>query len=140
MPTTFLPAPVQRPRVPIWVAGTWPSQPPFRRAARWDGVVPITRGTDMVNYLSPDEVRDIAAFIGERRSGDQPFDVVVCGHTRADDATVVHDYGDAGATWWLEDISPWAFGWQWDGPWPIEQMNDRVQPVPRGCAATTDPG
>lgn len=62
MSTTFLPAPVQWPRVPIWVAGTWPSQPPFCRAARWDGVVPITRGTDMVTYLSPDEVRDIAAF------------------------------------------------------------------------------
>ena len=54
----------------------------------------------------------------------------MCGHTSADDATVVHDYDDAGATWWLEDISPWAFGWQWDGPWPIEQMNDRVHAGP----------
>src|SRR4051794_35035747 len=33
----FAPAPVQRPRVPIWVAGRWPSRRPFDRAARWDG-------------------------------------------------------------------------------------------------------
>src|SRR5689334_13471095 len=39
IPTPFLPRPVQ-PRIPVWVAGTWPKKPPFRRAARWDGVVP----------------------------------------------------------------------------------------------------
>src|SRR5580658_3833052 len=40
--TCFLPAPVQFPRIPIWVAGTWPKRPPFRRAARYDGVIPVT--------------------------------------------------------------------------------------------------
>ncbi len=131
MPTPFLPPPVQRPRVPIWVAGTWPSKPPFRRAARWDGVVPVARGSDMANYLSPDEVRDVVAYIDERRSGDETFDIVVAGHSSADDAAkAVQDYDDAGATWWLEDVSPWAFGWQWDGPWPIDQMNDRLRAGP----------
>jgi alkanesulfonate monooxygenase SsuD/methylene tetrahydromethanopterin reductase-like flavin-dependent oxidoreductase (luciferase family) len=33
----FLPTPVQRPRVPVWVAGFWPNKAPMRRAARWDG-------------------------------------------------------------------------------------------------------
>lgn len=33
---TFLPTPVQRPRVPIWVGGFWPNKKPMRRAARWD--------------------------------------------------------------------------------------------------------
>ena len=36
----FLPTPLQRPRIPIWIAGRWPAQRPFRRAARWDGVFP----------------------------------------------------------------------------------------------------
>ena len=131
MPTPFLPPPVQRPRVPIWVAGTWPSKPPFRRAARWDGVVPVARGAGMVNSLTPDQVRDVVAYIGERRSGNEPFDVVVAGHTDIDgDTAVAQGYADAGATWWLEDVSPWAFGWQWDGPWPIDQMNDRVRAGP----------
>lgn len=29
---TFLPTPVQRPRVPIWVGGFWPNKKPMRRA------------------------------------------------------------------------------------------------------------
>src|SRR5438132_977056 len=36
----FLPKPVQSPRIPIWVAATWPHKAPFRRAARWDGLYP----------------------------------------------------------------------------------------------------
>jgi alkanesulfonate monooxygenase SsuD/methylene tetrahydromethanopterin reductase-like flavin-dependent oxidoreductase (luciferase family) len=39
--TRFIPTPVQQPRIPIWVAGTWPKRPPFRRAARYDGVIPV---------------------------------------------------------------------------------------------------
>jgi len=33
----FLPTPVQKPRIPIWVGGGYPNQGPLRRAARWDG-------------------------------------------------------------------------------------------------------
>ncbi len=40
---TFLPVPVQLPRIPIWVAGNWPHKKPMRRAARYDGVFPQTR-------------------------------------------------------------------------------------------------
>lgn len=35
------PPPVQRPRIPVWVAARWPSRKPLRRAARWDGLFPI---------------------------------------------------------------------------------------------------
>jgi hypothetical protein len=35
------PRAVQRPRIPVWVGGTWPGTRPFVRAARWDGVVPM---------------------------------------------------------------------------------------------------
>jgi alkanesulfonate monooxygenase SsuD/methylene tetrahydromethanopterin reductase-like flavin-dependent oxidoreductase (luciferase family) len=134
IPVPFLPPPVQRPRIPIWVAGAWPNQAPFRRAARWDGVVPTGRGGDFVSYLSPDEVRELVAFIQEQRSGDAPFDVVSTGHTAGEypdqDAAHVRSYADAGASWWLEDISPWPFGWQWDGPWPTERMNERIRQGP----------
>ena len=34
-------APVQRPRIPVWVAARWPNRRPMRRAARWDGLFPI---------------------------------------------------------------------------------------------------
>ena len=37
----FEPRPLQRPRIPIWLAARWPHRRPIRRAARWDGVFPI---------------------------------------------------------------------------------------------------
>lgn len=37
----FNPLPVQRPRIPVWVAATWPNRRPIRRAIRWDGLFPI---------------------------------------------------------------------------------------------------
>src|SRR5919201_6488707 len=37
----FLPRPVQRPRVPVWVAGYPGRQKPLRRAARYDGFFPV---------------------------------------------------------------------------------------------------
>ena len=55
---TMRPLPVQRPRVPIWVAGVAPNRRPLERALRWDGYVPIGRG------LAPDE---LAAYVGEHR-------------------------------------------------------------------------
>ena len=39
--TIFMPGSVQKPRIPVWTAGYWPRKAPFRRAARWDGVVPL---------------------------------------------------------------------------------------------------
>ena len=42
--TRFLPTPVQRPRIPIWVAGTWLKEGPLRRAAAWDGYFPMKLG------------------------------------------------------------------------------------------------
>lgn len=41
----FLALPKQSPRIPIWVGGFWPHKPPFRRAARWDGVIPLKVGS-----------------------------------------------------------------------------------------------
>src|SRR4030095_1581869 len=54
--TQFLPPPVQRPRIPIWVAGQWPGTKPFRRAAQYDGVAPIARSEH--TQLSPDDIRE----------------------------------------------------------------------------------
>jgi len=41
----FLPRPVQRPGVPVWVAGSYGRPRPLRRAARYQGFVPVTSST-----------------------------------------------------------------------------------------------
>lgn len=104
----FLPAPVQQPRIPVWVGGTWPIKKPFERAARWDGVFPIAPGGGPEDLLAPEQIREIVAFIRERRETDAPFDVVASGYTPGDDpargAESVAAYADAGATWWMESV------------------------------------
>jgi alkanesulfonate monooxygenase SsuD/methylene tetrahydromethanopterin reductase-like flavin-dependent oxidoreductase (luciferase family) len=86
----FEPTPVQRPRIPVWVAGRWPNRRPLRRAARWDGLFPI----DLPGAEA------LATFAGElmqlRRSAG-PFDLVVEVPAGAD----IAPWEAAGATWVL---------------------------------------
>jgi hypothetical protein len=133
-PTPFLPAAAQSPRIPVWVAGNWPNRRPFRRAARWDGVLPQRRGANFGEPLSPDELLEVVAYVQAHRHSATPLDVVVGGHTTGDspaaDSAIVRPYVDAGATWWFEDVSPWPFGWNWSGPWPVEAMVQRIRRPP----------
>jgi len=107
---TFRPAPVQRPRIPIWVAGRWPNNPPFRRAARWDGVAPISIEGGHRRVLSPDELRDCLAYTLQHRQSNAPFDVIMGGMTDASGAAeIINPYQAAGATWWREMLFPTRF-------------------------------
>lgn len=102
--TVFLPPALQVPRIPIWVAGFWPNKAPFRRAARWDGVIPLKHG----GPLKPNDVRDMLAYINEHRSSTTAFDFVKISSTPGDDtmkgAKMVTPYGEVGVTWWLESL------------------------------------
>jgi alkanesulfonate monooxygenase SsuD/methylene tetrahydromethanopterin reductase-like flavin-dependent oxidoreductase (luciferase family) len=90
----FEPRPVQQPRVPIWVAATWPGrQGPIQRAARWDGIAPIPPDPEH-QFLTPDDVRAVLDAVGR----DEGFDLVANGGPDA----IPADYERAGATWWLE--------------------------------------
>ena len=128
---TFKPTPVQRPRIPVWVGGWWPHKPPLRRAARWDGMAPIKWGGE----LDPDELAQAVAYVDRHRPGGTPFDVVVSGRTGPgpEDAGRIAAYAAAGATWWLEDISPWRFGADPEAQWTdrdTEAMERRVADGP----------
>jgi alkanesulfonate monooxygenase SsuD/methylene tetrahydromethanopterin reductase-like flavin-dependent oxidoreductase (luciferase family) len=108
---TFLPTPVQRPRVPIWVGGYWPAKRPMRRAARWDGAAPILHSDASGKPAQPDAatVREISKFLAEQRAAagleDEPFDLAMSGMSAADPAAAADRLGSleqAGATWWQE--------------------------------------
>jgi hypothetical protein len=130
-PTTFLPRPVQSPRIPVWVGGVWPRPQPFRRAARWEGVVPMEEGLRYNEMMSPSRVREVATFVGRHRASNSPFDLAHWGITPHHGGEIMDDYADAGATWWLETIEPWSYGWDGTGPWPIEYMSARIRRGPR---------
>lgn len=105
---TFLPRPVQEPRIPVWVAGYWPNKKPFRRAARWDGVVPAKRPVTPDGFpglLMPDEMAEMMEFVRGEREGDAPFDFAMSLFTPADPGQareMREAYAAAGATWLLE--------------------------------------
>ena len=103
----LLPTPVQRPRVPVWIGGFWPHRRPMRRAARWDGAVPLFNSAKHGHIPPVDEVRDLVAYVGAQRDGDpdQQFEIVLGGATPPDDAEARDVLGplvEAGATWWDE--------------------------------------
>ena len=85
----FEPPPVQRPRIPIWVAARWPNRRPVRRAVRWDGLFPI-------EMPGPEALAELAQETAEARGG-EPFDLVA-------EIAPGEDPGpweQAGATWVL---------------------------------------
>jgi alkanesulfonate monooxygenase SsuD/methylene tetrahydromethanopterin reductase-like flavin-dependent oxidoreductase (luciferase family) len=87
----FEPRPVQRPRIPVWVAAVWPNRRPLRRAARWDGLFPIDLpGPEALEELA-NEVRML------RPEGGGAFELVV--ETLPDDDA--GPWEAAGATWVL---------------------------------------
>jgi alkanesulfonate monooxygenase SsuD/methylene tetrahydromethanopterin reductase-like flavin-dependent oxidoreductase (luciferase family) len=103
---TFRPPSLQQPRIPVWVGGWWPNKAPFRRAARWDGVIPLKSSGD--NLLTPEEVVELREFIASQRTSADPFDVAIIQWTDPSDpkgsAEKVSAYARAGTTWWLEGL------------------------------------
>ena len=103
--TALLPATVQRPRPPVWIAGYWPNRRPMRRAAAWDGAVPLFTSALHGHTPPVDEVRALADFIANQRGerSGEPFDIVVGGVSDpTDSADQLAALRDAGATWWDE--------------------------------------
>jgi hypothetical protein len=111
--TDFLPPPppVQKPRIPIWVVGAWPSEKSMRRVLRYDGLLPqvlkpIRGDSHGARQASLKELREMVAYVHENRKETTPFDVIVEGQTpgRAPKkaAATVQPWADAGATWWIE--------------------------------------
>lgn len=85
------PPPIQRPRIPIWVASRWPSRKPLRRAARWDGLFPI-------ELPDPDALATLGAQVRALRPEDgDHFDLI----TEISPGGDPSPWAAAGATWVL---------------------------------------
>jgi len=124
---TFLPPPAQQPRIPIWVVGAWPREQSMRRALRYDGLLPTKHDSaGSGGELTPDDIRAIRAYVGERRAADTPFDIVQEGETPGDDparaTAIVRPWAEAGATWWNES--------RWDFATPLDAVRERIRQGP----------
>lgn len=105
---TMGPRPLQEPRPPIWFGALRPAG--LRRASLWDGWIAVALGEDGASIgLTPDDMAGRAALIDTSRAAagrtSEPYDIAVLGSS-AVDGPRAGDYLAAGATWWLESLSP----------------------------------
>src|ERR1051325_2906646 len=109
----FMPVPIQSPRIPIWVAGNWPHKPPFRRAARWDGMMPIidpNQGDGLI------QLKQVIQYTQDHRVNSATFEVVYStfiGNRSVKAAEQAARYEEVGVTWLLEELEPQHFGGDW---------------------------
>ena len=124
----FLPAPVQQPRIPIWVGGFWPNKAPFRRMARWDGMFPL------FNVFGPDRIplfKESVEYVQSLRSeGSKSFDIinmgVTSGESDAEAKFTIQTAKDMGSTWWLELLMPEIYGFEPEKYEAFEVLRERV--------------
>lgn len=130
-PMQLTPPTLQRPRIPVWVVGAWPSERSMGRAARWDGLVaqPLSSAGIEPGTWTPDGLRPAVEWVREHRPAelrDQPYEVIIDGRTPADDpaagAAIVAGWADAGVTWWLET--------DWSTDVTVESLRRRIEAGP----------
>jgi alkanesulfonate monooxygenase SsuD/methylene tetrahydromethanopterin reductase-like flavin-dependent oxidoreductase (luciferase family) len=124
---TFLPPPVQTPRIPIWVVGAWPRSKSMQRALRWDGLLPNKiNDDDSRGDVTPEDIRAMRDYISEHRTQTTPFDIIMEGRTPGDypaqASATVRAFVEAGITWWNEAM--------WEAPNSPEDVCARIRQGP----------
>ncbi len=124
---TFLPRPVQSPRIPIWVVGAWPRRKSLARALRFDGLLPEKHtGQGPFEETTPEDMKEITSYVAANRTSAAPYDIVMQGETPGDEperaASITRAYAEAGATWWLESM--------WTNSGGVEAIRRRIQQGP----------
>lgn len=141
-PTDFFPppAPVQRPRPPVWVVGAYVAgrtrQPSLDRAARWDGLLPqLISGDDQSKIASPEGLAPIVSDVLARRRATRaaptaPYDVVIEADSTREFVQLDPDdpvaWEEVGVTWWVE--SWWTLTPGQEG---LAELRRRIQRGPR---------
>jgi alkanesulfonate monooxygenase SsuD/methylene tetrahydromethanopterin reductase-like flavin-dependent oxidoreductase (luciferase family) len=132
-PSGFVPAPppVQRPRVPVWVVGAYPSVKSLRRAARWDGLLPTRVGVESEVPFGPAGLAEVVAAVRPlREEAGLPWDgyqVLAEGVSPPGSAgdALAREWVDAGATFWVE--SDWSMGED-----AVQRHRKRIEAGPPG--------
>ena len=127
---TFLPPPVQSPRIPIWVVGAWPRKKSMQRVLRYDGVIPAKMNDDgSFAEMTPVDIEQMRAYIIEHRTETTPMDIVMKGETPGEDhekaVSIVQPFLEVGVTWWLEAV--WGTPETQNG---VEGMRTRIKQGP----------
>jgi alkanesulfonate monooxygenase SsuD/methylene tetrahydromethanopterin reductase-like flavin-dependent oxidoreductase (luciferase family) len=111
-------------RIPVWIGGSWPAAKPVARAARWDGMVPISPKAMEGGRILPEDVYEIRRTIDGIRAESGisgPFDIVVAGGDSEDPG----EFEDAGVTWLITSRTPWGQ--------TVEALLEEIEAGPAGA-------
>jgi alkanesulfonate monooxygenase SsuD/methylene tetrahydromethanopterin reductase-like flavin-dependent oxidoreductase (luciferase family) len=105
---TLGPRPSQQPRPPLWLGAL--RRGGVRKAARWDGWIAVAMSEDGASMsMTPDAFAELVALVHSEREGlgraGAPYEIAVLGVNGLDGFKSAA-YVDAGASWWLESLSP----------------------------------
>jgi alkanesulfonate monooxygenase SsuD/methylene tetrahydromethanopterin reductase-like flavin-dependent oxidoreductase (luciferase family) len=99
------PKPLQKPRIPVLIAGRWPAKKPIKRGARWDGIMPVPN--DWPRPFSLEEIRDCVETYKLSLESDELGEVVIM-HTK--ESAPLDDFipfcQEIGVTWILFGLWP----------------------------------
>jgi alkanesulfonate monooxygenase SsuD/methylene tetrahydromethanopterin reductase-like flavin-dependent oxidoreductase (luciferase family) len=127
-PVRFTPAPFNGTKIPVWVGGVLPSTAGMRRAAQWDGAVPIRYEGNRLARPSAEDIAFVRNLAIERRGTADGFDLVVWAEVAGDPVAVAAElpaYEEAGTTWWIETARPPQEDW-------FKDLRDRISVGPAG--------
>lgn len=106
-------APVQTPRIPIWMVGAVNRERSLRRVLRYDGFLPtlvVSENTtvDEGSSFTPEQLRQAVDWLLANRELTTPLDVIVEVQTPGQDHVrareLLKPWIDAGATWHIESM------------------------------------
>lgn len=110
------PTPVQDPRIPIVIGGWWPFKGPFRRGARWDGIIPnwpsihcnapyLDEIPEHMQEVIPDEpahreeIREMLSYYQDLTN--DPGEIILLGGGQIVTGEFLEECRDLGMTWLL---------------------------------------
>lgn len=105
----YPPRPIQQPRIPLWAPLSWPRRRSKVRALMCDGLIAEKVNPDgSPAAVTPQDIREMKAFVDENRALETPFDIVMIGKTDSANPSLQReqwlDWQQAGVTWWVEDM------------------------------------
>ena len=90
--------PFQKPRIPILLGGWWPNKKPFKRGARWDGIMPYWNS--LPGPIPEKDLRDAVNYYKENAVAPGEIIIPYSGDLSKDYSELCRDVG---ATWLLAE-------------------------------------
>jgi len=105
----YPPKPVQQPRVPLWCVGLYPGKKSMQRVLKCDGMIVEKRSrNDQSNDITPEDIREIKAYVDANRTETTSFDIVMNGNVSDLNRSQLRDKFlpliEAGVTWWIDGL------------------------------------